>query len=175
MTTVQTRPKSWCLLMVFVSGILFCSIINGASATPPTQAAKDFELHPALDISLFTAEPDVVDPVAMTFDEDGRIYVVEMRDYPLGIGPEHKPGGTIRLLEDRDGDGKIDHSTLFAEGLSFPTSVTPWNGGILVTAPPEIIFLKDTNGDGKADVREVVLRGFVKGVTDSNVNRSEER
>jgi len=140
------------------------------AAVPPTSAPREFELHPALEISLFAAEPDVVDPVSLTFDEDGRVYAVEMRDYPLGVGPEHKPGGTIRLLEDRDGDGRIDYSTLFAEGLSFPTSVTPWNGGIFVSAPPEIIFLKDTNGDGKADVREVMFRGFTKGVTDSNVN-----
>jgi len=164
-----TQRRSGCrqlLLAIY----FFTSTLFPAAAVPPTSAVKEFELPPALEISLFAAEPDVVDPVGMTFDEDGRIYVVEMRDYPLGLGPERKPGGTIRLLEDRDGDGKIDHSTFFAEGLSFPTSVTPWNGGILVTAPPEIIFLKDTNGDGKADVREVMFRGFTRGVTDSNVN-----
>jgi putative membrane-bound dehydrogenase-like protein len=135
---------------------------------PATQ--QTYQLHPALDISLFAAEPDILDPVAMAFDEDGRVYVAEMRDYPVGIGPNHRPGGTIRLLEDRDGDGKIDRATVFAEELRFPTSVAPWKGGLLVTAPPEIIYLKDTNGDGKADVREVVLRGFTLGVTDSNVN-----
>ena len=144
--------------------------IPGGAAVPPPGAGREFELHPALEISLFAAEPDVVDPVALTFDEDGRVYVVEMRDYPLGLGPNQKPGGTIRLLEDRDGDGKVDRVTLFAEGLSFPTSVVPWKGGILVAAPPEIIFLKDTDGDGKADVREIVASGFIKGVTDSNVN-----
>ncbi|MEO6183268.1 MAG: PVC-type heme-binding CxxCH protein [Verrucomicrobiota bacterium] len=152
-------------VICFITSTLFPT-----AAVPPASAVKEFELSPALEISLFAAEPDVVDPVGLTFDEDGRIYVVEMRDYPLGMGPEHKPGGTIRLLEDRDGDGKIDHSALFAEGLSFPTSVTPWKGGIFVSAPPEIIFFKDTNGDGKADVREVMFRGFTKGVTDSNVN-----
>ena len=129
-----------------------------------------FDLHSSLEMSLFATEPDVLDPVAMTFDDEGRIYVVEMRDYPLGTGPNHQPGGTIRLLEDANGDGKIDRSTVFAEGLSFPTSVLPWNGGVLVTVPPEIIFLKDTDGDGKADVREIVVKGFRLGVTDSNVN-----
>ncbi len=166
--TLQTQSQH--LRCLFVVSFLAFSVGVGLSAVPPTEAVRGFELNPALEISIFAAEPDVVDPVALTFDEDGRIYVVEMRDYPLGIGSEHKPGGTIRLLEVGDSDGKIDHSTLFAEGLSFPTSVAPWNGGILVTAPPEVVFLKDTNGDGKADVREVVLRGFVKGVTDSNVN-----
>src|SRR3954471_18550599 len=141
----------------------------GARAATPSQTAS-YQLHSALEMSLFAHEPDVVDPVALTWDEEGRMYVVEMRDYPYGFGPDRKPGGTIRLLEDTDNDGKIDRSTLFAEGLSFPTSIAPWNGGVLVTAPPEIIFLKDTDGDGKADVREVVLKGFVLGVTDSNVN-----
>ncbi len=121
-------------------------------------------------MTIFAREPDVTDPVALTWDEEGRMYVVEMRDYPYGIGPEHKPGGVIRLLEDTDNDGKADRSTVFAGQLSFPTSIAPWNGGVLVTAPPEIIFLKDTNGDGKADVREVVLKGFTRGVTDANVN-----
>ena len=166
------------LTQLAIAGLLIAwnAVLCAAAATlvdAPAYGALlsgEFESHPALEISLFAAEPDVVDPVSMTFDEDGRIYVVEMRDYPLGIGPEHKPGGTIRLLEDRNGDGKIDHMTLFAEDLSFPTSVTAWNGGILVAAPPEIIFFKDTNGDGKADVREVMFRGFTKGVTDSNVN-----
>jgi putative membrane-bound dehydrogenase-like protein len=121
-------------------------------------------------MTLFASEPDIVDPVGLTFDEDGRVYVVEMRDYPYGFGPDRKPGGTIRLLEDTNNDGRIDRSVLFAEGLSFPTSVAPWNGGVIVTAPPELVFLKDTDGDGKADVREVLLKGFILGVTDSNVN-----
>jgi putative membrane-bound dehydrogenase-like protein len=137
----------------------------------PLQAAiPNLQLHPALEISLFAAEPDVVDPVALTFDESGRMYVVEMRDYPYGFGPQRKPGGTVRLLEDTNHDGKADRSILFAENLSFPTSICPWNGGVLVTCPPEIIFLKDTNEDGRADVREVHFKGFTLGVTDSNVN-----
>src|SRR5439155_2041369 len=101
---------------------------------------------------LFAREPDIVDPVALTFDEQGLIYVVEMRDYPYGFGTERRPGGTIRLLEDTDGDGKVDRSSLFATNLSFPTSIAAWRGGVLVTAPPGILFLKDTDGDGKADV-----------------------
>jgi len=143
--------------------------VEAAVAHRPA-AAGDYELHSALELSLFAKEPDVVDPVALTFDEQGRLYVVEMRDYPYGFGPERKPGGTIRLLEDTNADGRADRSVLFAEGLSFSTSIAPWRGGVLVTAPPEILFLKDTNDDGKADVREVMLKGFTLGVTDSNVN-----
>jgi putative membrane-bound dehydrogenase-like protein len=141
-----------------------------ASAAHPVASPGQYQLHPALELSLFAMEPDVVDPVALTFDEFGRMYVVEMRDYPYGFGPDRKPGGTIRLLEDVDENGRADQSTVFAENLSFPTSIAPWNGGVLVTAPPEILFLKDTDGDGKADLREVIIGGLELGVTDSNVN-----
>src|SRR5262245_15332075 len=153
---------------IVANWILAASLLSAADLHPIANKETS-ELHPALEITLFAAEPDVVDPVALTFDEDGRVYVLEMRDYPLGIGPNHKPGGTIRLLEDRDLDRKIDRSTVFAEGLSFPTSIAPWNGGVLVTAPPDILFLKDSDGDGNADVREVVLKGFQLRVTESNM------
>src|SRR6184192_3571984 len=109
-----------------------------ALATHAPAKEGDYQLHPALEMSLFVREPDIVDPVALTFDEQGRIYVVEMRDYPYGFGPDRKSGGTIRLLEDTDGDGRIDRSSLFATDLSFPTSIAPWRGGVLVTAPPDI-------------------------------------
>lgn len=158
------------------------AVASGVAILPPSTeankdgrvaaplASEDYHLHPALEMTLFAREPDVVDPVALTWDEEGSMYVVEMRDYPYGFGPQRKPGGTIRLLKDSDGDGKIDRVTLFASELSFPTSVAPWNGGVLVAAPPEIIFLKDTDGDGKADTREVMFKGFELGVTDSNMN-----
>ncbi|MBI2946627.1 MAG: dehydrogenase, partial [Verrucomicrobia bacterium] len=165
-------PHRFCKPVLLIGAAVFsaAALARGAVPSSPAAAESNFVLHPALQISLFAAEPDVVDPVALTFDEDGRMYVVEMRDYPLGIGPERRPGGTIRLLEDTNADGRADRSRLFAEGLSFPTSIAPWNGGLLVTAPPEVLWLKDTNGDGRADVREVLFRGFVLGVTDSNVN-----
>src|SRR5712671_3528765 len=156
-------------LLQILSSFWVCqSSVPIGAATLPEMGS--YELHSALQMSLYAREPDVVDPVALTWDDEGRMYVVEMRDYPYGFGSDRKPGGTIRLLEDRDNDGKIDRSTLFAEGLSFPTSIAPWNGGVLVASPPELLFLKDTDGDGKADVREVILRGFTLGVTDSNFN-----
>src|SRR5436309_14362430 len=134
----RTRAAVCCLLVFAFAG----SRLVGFSAEPHAIATTGtFALHPALELSLFAKEPDIVDPVALTFDEEGRVFVVEMRDYPYGIGSERKPGGTVRLLEDTDNDGKVDRSTLFAEGLSFPTSIAPWNGGVIVTAPPEILFL----------------------------------
>src|SRR5215211_1087406 len=111
---------------------LACLILISARAD-----AQDYQLHPALEMTLFVKEPDVVDPVALTWDAEGSMYVVEMRDYPYGFGANRKPGGTVRLLKDTDGDGKIDKVSLFASDLSFPTSIAPWDGGILVAAPPE--------------------------------------
>src|SRR5437867_3135479 len=169
MVSTIRRPKSFVICICSAVFLSFSQLQRSAFAGPPAEPGS-YQLHPALEMTLFAREPDVVDPVALTWDEEGRMYVVEMRDYPYGFGPERKPGGTIRLLEDTDNNGKAGRSTIFAEHISFPTSIAPWNGGVLVTAPPEILFLKDTDGDGKADVREVVFKGFTLGVTDSNVN-----
>ncbi len=122
---------------------------------PPEEALKTFRAAPGHRVELVAAEPAVVDPVAMAFDEDGRLYVAEMRDYPQG-----PPAGTIRLLEDADGDGRMEKSTVFAEGLAYPTSVLPWKGGILAAAAYEVLYLRDTDGDGKADERKTVFAGF---------------
>jgi len=109
-------------------------------------------------MELVAAEPEVVSPVAISFDERGRLFVVEMLDYPL----ENQALGRIKLLEDRDGDGRFERSTVFADKLHFPNGVMAWRGGILVTCAPEILYLADTNGDNRADVRRVVLAGFAE-------------
>ena len=128
------------------------------------------EHHEDISLSLFAKEPMIIDPVAMTFTANGDAFVVEMRDYPYGIDGKGKPGGTIKLLRDKNNDGIADESHTFAENLSFPTSVMAWRSGILVTAPPQILYLEDTNNDFKADVKKVILDGFELGVTDSNLN-----
>ncbi len=139
-----------------------------AAARPPV--AEDFVLDPVCRMELWAGEPDIVDPVGLTFDAAGRAYVLEMRDYPLGTDGKGAPGGTIRCLEDTNGDGKPDRSVLFAEGLRFPTSICAVKDGVVVSAPPEIVFLADRDGDGRAEVREVWFTGFLAGVTDSNFN-----
>jgi len=152
-----------------MAALLLATALESAKATnPPT--AESFHLDPRLEIHLWASEPDVVDPVAIAFDEQGRAYVAECRDYPYGVGPKGQAGSTLRLLQDTNGDGRADRSTLFATNLSYATSVTPWRGGVLVAAAPDLLFLKDTNGDGIADLREIVLTGFVLGVSDSLVN-----
>ncbi|MCE6989767.1 PVC-type heme-binding CxxCH protein [Dyadobacter sp. CY323] len=128
-------------------------------ALSPQESMRTFQLHDAFGIEPFVAEPDVLSPVDMVFDDNGNIYVVEMGDYPY----DAKPGnfkGRIRLLKDSDGDSKIDKSYVYAEGLPSATSVLPWKGGIIVAAAPDILYLKDTNGDFKADSREVLFTGF---------------
>src|SRR5262245_35583276 len=131
-------------------------------ATPPTPKAvqASFKLEPGLRIELVACEPQIESPVAMAFGEDGRLWVVEMRDYPNGPAKGEKPAGRIRVLEDRDGDGFFEHSTVFADNLLFANGLMPWKDGVIVTAAPHIVWLRDTDGDGKADKREVLYEGF---------------
>ena len=137
-------------------------------ATPPDKALSTFRIKPGFRLDLVAAEPLLVDPVAVSFDEDGRMYVVEMRDYSER---RNETLGRIRRLEDTDGDGVYDRSTVFAEGLGWPTAVICFDGGVFVGATPDIIYLKDTNGDGVADVRRVVFTGFGQGVERLNVQQ----
>jgi len=123
-----------------------------------------------LRIELAAREPNVVDPVAIAFDAAGRMYAVEMRDYPSEPQGVSKPLGRVKLLEDTDLDGYYEKATVFADGLQYPTSVLPWRDGVLVTSPPDIVFFKDTNGDGKADIKEVLFSGFPVANTQHNVN-----
>ena len=103
-------------------------------------------------MELAVSEPLVVDPVAIDWGPDGRLWVVEMRDYPMGMDGKWKPGGRVKVLEDANGDGKYDKATVFLDGLPFPTGVTAWNKGALVCAAPDILYAADTDGDGKADL-----------------------
>ena len=126
----------------------------------PAQALESFQIIEGFRLETVAAEPEVVDPVESAFDENGDLWVAEMLDYPFDP-PEGKPArGRIRFLRDGDGDGRFETATVFADELLQVSSVLPWRGGVLVTAAPEILYLRDTNGDGKADLREVWFRGF---------------
>ncbi|WP_343305806.1 PVC-type heme-binding CxxCH protein [Chitinophaga niabensis] len=127
----------------------------------PEKALESIQVIEGLKVELFAAEPLVTDPVSMEFDEDGNCYVVVMSDYPNKPEPG-KEKGHIRVLRDTDGDGKADTSIVFAGKLSEGTSILPWKGGLLVTAAPEILYMKDTTGDFVADTREVLFSGFFK-------------
>ncbi len=137
-----------------------CGLGADPGAQTPPQALKQFQLEKGLHIEVAAAEPEVVDPVALCFDERGRMYVVENRGYPH-VGPAAPPtAGVIALLEDTNADGRYDKRTVFADGFTFPNGVACWRGGVFVTCAPDIFYLKDTDGDGRADVRRVVLTGF---------------
>ncbi len=126
-----------------------------------TQVPADFSLE------LFAAEPDVVKPIWVAWDERGRAWVVEARDYPHGLVDEGMPGkADIKICEDTDGDGRADKFTVFADGLNLATSLVFADGGVIVSEARHMLFLKDTDGDDKADVRKVLLPGW--GVGDSH-------
>ena len=121
-------------------------------------------------VELVAAEPLVIDPVAVDWGPDGKLWVAEMADYPMGMDNQGKPGGRIRFLEDTNADGQYDRSTVFLEDVSFPNGVMAWQDGVLVTAAPEIFFAKDSDGDGQADVRKTLFSGFMTGNQQLRVN-----
>src|ERR1051325_8644179 len=147
----------------FILACLSLAAINApgqpsSSPLTPQEALATFHFSDEnLLIELVAAEPEVVSPVAIAWDADGRLFVAEMQDYPNATN-----GGRIRLLEDRNADGHYERATIFADKLPFPNGVLAWNGGVLVTTAPDILFLKDTNGDARADERRVVLTGFLQ-------------
>ena len=126
----------------------------------PNASREQMQLRSGFRVDLVAAEPDVRDPVAVDFDAVGRMYVVELPQYNAYAVTTPVPKGSVRRLADTNGDGIYDQSVVFADGLEYPTAVACWDGGIFVGAAPDLLYLKDTNRDGHADVRKVVFTGF---------------
>jgi putative membrane-bound dehydrogenase-like protein len=143
------------LVPVLLVCILAVPSADGPPYTPQ-QALETFRLEPGFRIELMAGEPDVTSPVAMDIDERGRWFVIEMPGYPV----DTRPIGRVRLLEDTNGDGRPDRSSVFADGLVLPTGVMRWKRGVLVTAAPDLLYFEDADDDGRAEKREVVLTGF---------------
>lgn len=120
-----------------------------------------FTLPEGFEINLFASEVDfsITNPVKITFDPQGRMWVADMPSYPQYL-PGALPNDKVLILEDTDGDGVADKETIFADSLYMPTSVELGNGGAYISQPPNIWFMKDTNGDGKADEKEIIMHGF---------------
>ena len=132
------------------------------SSLSPQESMSLMQVPVDFELKLFAAEPMVINPIYINWDERGRLWVIETVDYPNEIREDDKADDRIKILEDTDGDGRADKSTIFADKLNIPTSFTFVNGGIMVSAAPAFIFLKDTNGDDKADVRQTILNGWGK-------------
>ncbi|HTI50547.1 MAG TPA: PVC-type heme-binding CxxCH protein, partial [Planctomycetaceae bacterium] len=173
-----------------VHRVSFNEILAQADLPPraksPEASLQSIQVRPGFKVELMAAEPLTYDPIAFAFGADGKLWVVEMGDYPLGTSTKRrgvlagdvassndgigvKPAGRIRFLEDTDGDGRYDKSTIFLD-VPYPTGVLPWRKGILVTAAPDIFYAEDSDGDGRADKREVLYTGFNPGNQQHRVN-----
>ena len=142
-----------------LAAVLPAALVAAPGPLSPAKALGAFQVEPGARVELAAAEPLVRDPVALCFGDVGRMFVVEGRSYPQ-LGESPLTLGTVALLEDADGDGRFEKRTTFADGFTFPNGILPWGGGVFLTCAPDIWFLKDTTGDGRADVRQIVLTGF---------------
>ena len=134
-----------------------------AATTPalsPEETRKLIQVPAGFEVRLFAAEPMVVNPVAMTWDERGRLWVVELYEYPKGAPKGAKGRDRIKILEDTDNDGQADKATVFADGYSLATGIALGHGGVYLGQAPNLYFLQDTNGDDKMDKETVLLTGF---------------
>lgn len=136
----------------------------------PADALQSIRTRPGLKVELVASEPLIVDPVAFDWGPDGRLWVVEMRDYPNGMDGRGKPGGRVKVLEDTDGDGHYDKATVFLDGIPFPTGIKVWKKGVLIAAAPLIFYAEDTTGSGHADKQVTLYEGFGEGNQQHRVN-----
>ena len=113
---------------------------------PPEASLKQTFVEPGFRLELFAAEPDLVNPIDMDWDEQGRLWVVESLDYPNTFSADRQGNDRVKILEDTDGDGRADKTTIFAEGLNIPTSLVLSNGGVIVAQAPDMLFLRDEDG-----------------------------
>ena len=131
----------------------------------PSEALASLKTRPGMRPILAAAEPLIRDPVAFDWDERGRLWVVEMGDYPLD---RHR--GRIRVLTDRDGDWVYDQAETFLDELDFPSGIQCWRDGVLISMAPQVFYAADTDGDGVCDLRQPLYAGFVEGNQQHRVN-----
>ncbi len=133
---------------------------GGVGPRSPQEAMAEFETLPGFEMQLVASEPQIHEPIVVSYDENGLMYVAEYLKFPSHHGKSDGPDGCIRLLKDEDENGHYETSGIFAEGIAWPTGICCWDGGVYVVAAPDLWYLKDTTGDGRADHREKVFTGF---------------
>ena len=134
-------------------------------ALTPEESQKHIQIPAGYEMTTIATEPMIYNVIDMKWDERGRLWVVETKDYPNTISEHASGNDRVSVMEDTDGDGKMDKHTVFADRINIPTSLCFINGGVVVMAAPQTFFLKDTNGDDKADERRVLFTGWGKGDT----------
>ncbi len=137
---------------------------------PLAEGLKHIQVPPGFELTVFATEPQIVNPIAMAWDERGRLWVLETKDYPSSKQPSGSGNDVLKILEDTNRDGRADKVTIFADKLSIPTGFAFTQGGVMVAHAPEFLFLKDTNGDDKADIRETRITGW--GTNDTHAGPS---
>ncbi|WP_428667289.1 PVC-type heme-binding CxxCH protein [Runella sp.] len=158
--------------MRYVALISLLTFFSYRQTAPPKlsaehqKALESLRVMEGFTVEMVTAEPLIADPVAMEVDENGDMYVVEMHGYPLNLSGS----GKVKLLKDTNNDGYPDKSIVFADNLKLPTGIMRWKNGFIVTDAPDVLYLEDTNNDGKADVRNKILSGFALSNPQHNLN-----
>ncbi|HTU24092.1 MAG TPA: PVC-type heme-binding CxxCH protein, partial [Pirellulales bacterium] len=170
MKPARFRQPALALLLALAFRAFPARADDSSPPLDPAAALASLHVPEGFVIEQVAAEPLVLDPVAIDWGADGRLWVAEMLDYPLGLDGQGKPGGRICFLEDMDGDGRYDRSTEFLTGVAFPTGLMAWRDGVLVTAEGELFFARDTSGDGRADERHTIFSGFNPGNQQHRVN-----
>ncbi len=145
-------------------------VVEVQEALPPADSMKLAQVPTGMELSLFASEPDIVNPIHIAWDHRGRAFVIETIDYPNNLQAGNLGNDRITICQDDDGDGRADRFTRFAEKLSIPTSLCFARGGVICTNGSEMLYLRDTDGDDEADVREVLFSGFNMGDTHAGVS-----
>jgi putative membrane-bound dehydrogenase-like protein len=172
------KMLAWLILVTPASLLCAWSLAGDKKMEPgpkaPQESLECIKARPGFTVELMAAEPLVQSPIAFAWGADGKFWVVEMGDYPLGTDGKGKPGGRVKCLTKskaaQDKGGPYDQATVFLDGLSFPTGVTPYGKGVIVTCAPDIFYAEDTTGDGKADKKVVLFTGFAEGNPQHRVN-----
>jgi hypothetical protein len=137
----------------------------------PAESMQHIVVPGGFELQLVASEPDIRKPISLAWDERGRLWIAESLDYPNTVRPPNEPGrDRLVICEDTNGDGRMDKFTVFADGLNIPTGFTFANGGVIVHQAPDTIFLKDTDGDDRADLREVLFTGWGRRDTHAGPN-----